>query len=205
MCGWTTAHSLYILRCNMSKCEYVQVYFTMKKNGLILQSVTTGRGELASRHSGIEVSRKKGKQTLSIWWASRRSWIQLHKLIWTVSQVSSVNKKPVHYCLQDQAPRRQWPTESKQKTTTQKGEKGKKPRIQTLEKTLIQVLDKSHITGVFAFPSNIVWVQGSPTFTFASSPSTEAILMPHIVENSPGITFLLFTLQSVVKKKCYKN
>lgn len=89
-------------------------------------------------------------------------------------------------------PSRQWPTESKQKTTTQKGEKKKKTRYRHLRKHLLHALDKSQITGVFAFPSNTVWVRDCPTFPSASSPSSEAILTPNIVEISPGTTFHLF-------------
>lgn len=176
----------------MSKCEYVQVFFTTKENGLILQSVTTGRGELASQPSGNWGLKEEGKQTLSIWWASRRSWIQLHILIWTVSQVSPVNKKPVHYCLQDQAPQDNGLLKANKKPTTQKGEKKKKTRYRHLRKHLLHALDKSHITGVFAFPSNTVWVRDCPTFCSASSPSSEATLTPNIVEISPGTTFHLF-------------
>lgn len=135
MCYWTTARRLYILRHNMSKCEYVQVFFTTKENGLILQSVTTGRGELASQPSGNWALKEEGKQTLSIWWASRRSWIQLHILIWTVSQVSPVNKKPVHYCLQDQAPQDNGLLKANKKPLHRKEKRKKKTDTDTWENT----------------------------------------------------------------------
>lgn len=60
--------------------------------------------------------------------------------------------------MQDQAPEHNGLLRAnKRKTATQKGEK-KNQEIQTLEKTLIYVLDNSHVIGVFAFPSNIVWI-----------------------------------------------
>lgn len=100
---------------------------------------------------GRAVSWKEKKQNLNIWWASRRSWIQLHIFIWT----SSVNKNSVHHCLHNQAPQdSSLQKANKQKTTTQKGEKNPKDRSWHLRKCLLHALENSHITGVFAFPSN---------------------------------------------------
>lgn len=126
MCGWTTAQSLYILRHNLSKCEYVQVLFTMK-NKRPNPSVSDYWERWTTGSKALWELRSQGRRgnTLSIWRAPWRSWIQLHKLIWTVSQVSPVNKKPVHYCLQDQAPQDNGLLKANKKPTTEKGAKKK--------------------------------------------------------------------------------
>lgn len=163
----------------------------MKINGLILQSVTTGRGELASRHSGNWGLKEEG-ETNSQYLVGFKEALDSAPVPYLNSLTGITSKqKACSFLFARPEPSRQWPTESKQKTHCTERRKGKK-EYRHLRKHLLHVLDKSHLTGVFAFPSNAEWVQDSPTFTSASSPSTEPILMPHIVENSPGTTFHLF-------------
>lgn len=192
MCGWTTAHSLYILRHNRSRCEYVQVFFTTKKNGLILQSVATGRGELAWRPSGNWGLKEEGETNPQYLVGFKEA---LDSAAYTyLNSLSGITgkQKVSSFLFARPGSSTQWPTESKQKTHYTERRKAKKKRYRHLRKHLLHALDKSHITGVFAFPSNTVWVQNCPTLPPASSPSSEAILTPHAVENSPGTTFHLF-------------
>lgn len=127
MCGWTTACSLYILRHNMSKCEYVQVFFTTKKwpnpsisyywerwTGFtaLWELRSQGRGETNPQYLvGF-------KEVLD-----SAPYTYLNSLTGITSK-----QKACSLLFARPGPSTQWPTESKQKTQYTERRKEKKTR-----------------------------------------------------------------------------
>jgi len=115
MCASAVNRCLAILRHNMSKCEYVQDFFTTKKIWPNPSGSYYWRGKLASWPSGNRALKEGGKQNLKIWWASRRSWIQFpYTYLNSPTGITSKQKLRSLLCARS-GPSRQWPTKSKQK------------------------------------------------------------------------------------------
>lgn len=138
-------------------CQNVNTFrsFLVWKNSLILQSATTRRGELASRHSGNWGLKEEG-ETSPQYLVGFKEGLDSAPYTYLNSLTGITSKqKACSLLFARPGPSRQWPTESKHKTHYRERRKEKKPnRYRHLTKHLLHALDKSHITGIFAFPSN---------------------------------------------------
>lgn len=148
----------------MSKYEHVQIFFTMKKIWPDLSGSYYWRGKLASLgewDSSGNRGLKEGKETKPQYLVGFKEVLDSAPYAYLNSPTGITSKQKLCSLLFSRlGPSRQLPTESKQtkKPLHRKEKRKSKDRSRHLGECLLHALRNSHVTGVFAFPSNTVWM-----------------------------------------------